>query len=303
MGNGSSTASRSSPATTAVGGTDWAALPNPGCSTNGYGAALKTNGLIYTWGRNNLGQLGSGGTGNRSSPLTIVGGITDWTQVACGYSHMLAIRSSGLLYTWGSGAYGALGSNGVGNRSSPQTVAGASSGGNTWVYCAGGTDISAGIKSDGTLWTWGKGLLGALGDGVGAASRVSPQTTAGGGTNWKRIATTRDAFTAVKTDGTLWTWGSNSTGQLGDGSTNSSRNSPGTTAGGGTNWVTCGGKSAIKSDGTLWTWGFNFYGELGNGNFGSNRSSPGTTNYPSTSWKSCTSDVGFIAGLVEEDDW
>ena len=302
LGNGSSTASRSSPGTTIVGGTDWAALPNSGCSTNSYGAALKTNGVIYTWGRNNSGQLGAGNTTNRSSPLSIVGGITDWVQMACGYNHMMAIRSNGLLYTWGAGTYGALGSNSTANRSSPQTVAGASSGGTNWVYCSAGTNISAGIKSDGTLWTWGSNLFGAIGDGT-ASSRSSPGTTAGGGTNWKKIATTRDSFTAIKTDGTLWTWGSNSTGQLADGTTNVSKNSPGTTAGGGANWVTCGGKAAIKADGTLWTWGFNLYGELGNGNFGTSRSSPGTTSYVTTGWKTCSADAGSLGAIAEEDGW
>ena len=93
--------------------------------------------------------------------------------------------------------------------------------------------------SDGSLWTWGFG--GALGDGT-TTNRSSPVTTAGGGTNWKQVACGGLHTAAIKTDGTLWTWGYNTYGGLGDGTTNY-RSSPGTTAGGGTNWKQVAGGS------------------------------------------------------------
>ena len=109
-----------------------------------------------------------------------------------------------------------------------------------------------------TLYTWGFNSSGQLGDNS-TVSRSSPGTTAGGGNNWCQTSLSGVHAAAIKTDGTLWTWGSNSVGQLGDNST-VSRSSPGTTAGGGTTWCQVSGSShtaAVKTDGTLWTWGFN----------------------------------------------
>jgi alpha-tubulin suppressor-like RCC1 family protein len=105
---------------------------------------------------------------------------------------------------------------------------------------------------------------------------------------------------AVKTDGTLWSWGVNNSGQLGDGST-TSRSSPGTVAGGGTTWkqVACGYRHAlaIKTDGTLWSWGLNDNGQLGTGDT-TNRSSPGSVVSNST-WKQVACGYKFSLGLAE----
>jgi alpha-tubulin suppressor-like RCC1 family protein len=101
---------------------------------------------------------------------------------------------------------------------------------------SGGYKHTAAIKTDGTLWTWGQNTWGQLGTG-NTTSRSSPGTTAGGGTNWSSVSTVNTHTAGVKTDGTLWTWGSNSNGQAGDSTTGNYRTSPGTTAGGGTNWI------------------------------------------------------------------
>lgn len=308
LGNGSSTASRSSPGTTQGGGTDWAAIPTTTAGQD-FHAALKNTGTLWTWGRGGSGRLGSNGTANRSSPVTVVGGITDWVMAACGYEHMLAIRSNGLLYSWGRNSTGQLGSNNTTNRSSPQTVAGASSGGTTWTYCsANGTAVpngySLGIKSDGTLWTWGDNSFGKLGTNDTTA-RSSPGTTSGGGTNWKSAMCGYGHIAAVKLDGTLWTWGNNAQGQLGDGTTNS-RSSPGTVAGGGLNWVSVSGtfqsSSGLKADGTLWTWGYNSVGMLGDGST-INKSSPGTIVNGGNSWKRMIMAAGNGYAIREEDSW
>jgi len=236
LGAGSSTAHRSSPGTTQGGGTDWGALPNGGGGQD-YLAAIKNTGTLWTWGRGTSGRLGSNTTTNRSSPVTVVGGITDWIMASCGYQHMAAIRSTGQLYTWGANFVGALGTGGTASRSSPGTTAG---GGTNWVYCSAGGEQNSGftaaIKSDGTLWTWGSNSLGQLGEGS-STDRSSPGTVAGGGTNWKSVAVGSQHVGAIKTDGTLWTWGSATYGRLGEGSSTNNRSSPGTVAGGGTNWV------------------------------------------------------------------
>jgi alpha-tubulin suppressor-like RCC1 family protein len=279
------TTQRSSPGTTAGGGTNWKQAVSEGTSNM---AAIKTDGTLWTWGLNNSGHLGDNTTTNRSSPGTTVGGGTTWKQVTSGTRCMAAVKTDGTLWTWGDNYRGGLGTGASGNRSSPGTTAG---GGSNWKQVAmnnsGVTrNHTAAIKTDGTLWTWGHNLGGGLGDNS-TADRNSPGTTVGGGTNWKQVSCGSYGTAAVKTDGTLWTWGNNGSGQLGINNT-TNRSSPGTTAGGGTNWkqVSCSYShmAAVKTDGTLWTWGDNFRGKLGEGTTTA-RSSPGTTVGGGTNWK------------------
>jgi alpha-tubulin suppressor-like RCC1 family protein len=279
--------SRLSPGTTAGGGVNWVQVSAGGATNVRYSAAIKTDGTLWTWGGNVAGKLGDGTTTSRSSPGTTAGGGTNWKQVACGYTNMAAVKTDGTLWTWGAATSGGLGDGTTTSRSSPGTTAG---GGTNWKQVAAGSNIMGAVKTDGTLWTWGTGANGGLGDGTTTA-RSSPGTTAGGGTNWKQVAATVGRMAAIKTDGTLWTWGRNTRGQLGDGTT-TSRSSPGTTAGGGATWKSVdtadasndGQTVAIKMDGTLWTWGENIYGALGDGTTTS-RSSPGTTAGGGTNWK------------------
>ena len=253
-------------------------------------------GMLWTCGYNLRGPLGDGTTTNRSSPVTTAGGGTNWKQVACGSEHTSAIKTDGTLWTWGYNIRGPLGDGTTTSRTSPGTTAG---GGTNWKQVACGSEHTAAIKTDGTLWTCGTNYGGQLGDGT-TTSRSSPGTTAGGGTNWKQVAGGMGHTAAIKTDGTLWTWGDNPYGQLGDGTT-TFRASPGTTAGGGTNWkqVACGANhtAAIKTDGTLWTWGYNnYFGHLGDGTT-TNRSSPGTTAGGGTNWKQVAGGFYYTAAI------
>ena len=234
LGNGS-TVGRSSPGTVSGGGTNWLTAV---CGTN-HTLALKTDGTLWVWGQQTSSrQLGDGTITNKLSPVTTLGGGTNWTQVAVGTVHSLAIKSDGTLWTWGSNVGGECGIGGTTIRSSPGTVSG---GGTDWKQVAGGVNFSAAIKTDGTLWTWGRNATGQLGDGT-TTNRSSPVTVAGGGTTWKFVTISRTGSTvqagaaaAIKTDGTLWTWGINDSGQLGDGAT-IAKSSPATVIGGLNNW-------------------------------------------------------------------
>ncbi len=128
-----------------------------------------------------------------------------------------------------------------------------------WKSIAAGYAHMFAIAENGTLWAWGKNASGELGDGTNVNKNLPVQV--GTDTNWKEVSAGMAGIychtIAVKTDGTLWTWGSNTRGQLGDG-TNISRNYP-VQIGADTDWKTVAAgfdhSIAIKNNGTLWGWG------------------------------------------------
>ena len=286
------TTGRVTPVTTFAGGTTWKSVSSGGYIT----AAIKTDGTLWTWGGNSYGQLGINNTTERSTPVTTFAGGNNWKSVACGRFHMAAIKTDGSLWTWGGNnsfgsSTGQLGINNTADRSTPVTTF---AGGNNWKQVSTGRYHTAAIKTDGSLWTWGENDFGQL--GINSAGdpdgRSVPVTTFAGGNNWKQVSCGWYHTAAIKTDGTLWTWGGNTIygtpmGQLGTNDT-SNRTTPVTTFAGGTTWksVDCGGyhTTAIKTDGTLWTWGNGDFGRLGD-NTGTSRSTPVTTFAGGNNWK------------------
>ena len=230
--------------------------------------ALKSDGTLWAWGYNDIGQLGDGTTNTRSSPEQI-GTDNKWVSVAAGYDHTAALKSDGTLWAWGWNYYGQLGDGTTNSQSSPEQIGTD----NKWVSVAPGYDHTVALKSDGTLWAWGYNGNGQLGDGT-ANSQSSPEQI-GTDNKWVSVAAGFYHTAALKSDGTLWAWGYNGYGQLGDGTTNS-RSSP-EQIGTDNKWVSVAAGAyhtvALKSDGTLWAWGYNVYGQLGDGTTNS-RSSP-----------------------------
>ena len=139
----------------------------------------------------------------------------------------------------------------------------------TWLVISSGARSTTGIKTDGTLWAWGRNSSGQL--GLGNATSYSSPKQVGSLTNWKSVTGFFQSCAAIKTDGTLWTWGSNLYGILGLGNT-TSYSSP-KQVGALTNWKTLPRSSTanyrmavIKTDGTFWNWGYKGEGQLGLGN-------------------------------------
>ena len=249
---------KSSPVQTISGGTDWKQVA---CGYN-HTAAIKTDGTLWGWGYNNAGQLGDNTIVDKSSPVQTIAGGTNWKQVSCGGFHTAAIKTDGTLWLWG-GNNGCIGDNTYVPKSSPvQTI----SYGTNWKQVSCGDSMTTAIKNDGTLWCWGDNSYGNLGDNTDV-NRSSPVQTVCGGTNWKQVSSGYGATGAIKTDGTLWCWGTNYYGECGNGSTNS-LSSPSQTTIGGTNWkqVSCGSgyTVATKNNGTIWGFGANYSGSLGN---------------------------------------
>ena len=214
-------------------------------------AAIKTDGTLWIWGGNTFARLGTNNGITRSIPVTTFAGGTNWKQVSMGESHTIAVKTDGTLWAWGRNDSGQLGDNTTTDRSTPVTTF---SGGTNWKQIDCGVYYTVGIKNDGTLWTWGINGNGQLGDNT-TVTRSTPVTTFAGGNNWKQVACGYRHTAAIKSDGTLWTWGYNSYGSLGNNATSSGILTPITTFSGGSNWkrISCGqhNTGAIKTDGTL----------------------------------------------------
>jgi hypothetical protein len=286
--------SRSSPGTVVGGITNWSAVS----AGYGHSLGLTSSGVLYAWGENLAGILGDETSTNKSSPVTVVGDITNWSTISVG-RHSLGLTSSGVLYAWGTNiatSAGALGDGTAISRSSPVTVVG---GITNWSQISAGSGHSLGLTNAGVLYAWGAGGFGRLGDGT-AISRSSPVTVVGGITNWSQIDAGAGHNLALTDTGVLYAWGFNQRGQIGDG-TVISRSSPVTVVGGITNWSTIIAKGdshslAFTDAGVLYAWGYNGYGGLGDGT-NIDKSSPVTVVGGITSWLSVSAGSKHSLGV------
>jgi alpha-tubulin suppressor-like RCC1 family protein len=234
----------------------------------GYAAAVKSNGTLWTWGNNTSGALGSGSflTGRRSSPVQ-VGALTNWAKVGGQGRIRRAIKTNGQLWAWGLNDGGQLGLNDIVNRNSPVQVGTDTDWADIYPFHA--------IKTNGTMWAMGgAGFTASLGLlGLNDVTARSSPVQVGALTNWSDMSS--EGQFAIKTDGTIWSWGYNNVGQAGHNDQGVYRSSP-TQIGALTSWVAIAPAGALKNDGTLWLWGGSNHGALGNGivNAYNSRSSP-----------------------------
>ena len=248
------------PVQESTGATDWVKVAAGRYHT----IALKSDGTLWAWGLNNNGQLGDATTNNSSIPVQESTEATDWVKVAASEFHTAALKSDGTIWSWGGNIFGQLGDATTNNSSIPVQE---STGATDWVSVSTGHYYTVALKSDGTIWSWGYNYYGQLGDGTNSESNVPVQESTGA-TDWVSVRSGIYHVIALKSDGTIWSWGYNNYGQLGDGTTTDS-NVPVQESTGSTDWVDFAAgyveSVAVKSDGTIWTWGDNNYGQLGNG--------------------------------------
>lgn len=227
-----------------------------------FACARKTDGTLWCWGG---GFVGDGAGHQTSNPTQVTSLGTSVAQVSTGDALICARKTDGTLWCWGDNEWGAVGDGTTVDRLAPVQV---TTLGSTVAEVSAGDLFACARKTDGTVWCWGTNDSGQLGDGTTADHFTPAQVTSLGATVAEISANGRHAC-ARKFDGSLWCWGSNAGGELGDNTVVDRPTPVRVTAMGnvaaevstGMNHGTC----ARKTDGTIWCWGINAVGEVGDG--------------------------------------
>lgn len=223
--------------------------------------AVKVDGSLWSWGRNNCFQLGITNTISRSSPVQV--SVSGWKKVAAGEFSSYAITSNNSLYAWGKSDHGQSGVQSVSNTtlSVPLFV------GSDYKCVQAGSDYALALKTDNTLWTWGYNVDGRLGLGD-TISRSSPVQICVG-KQWKKISAGYRQAAAIDIDNKLYVWGCNERANLGLGTTIPQMVSCPVQIAPSVSWrevsLNCDIGTGISSTGHLYTWGCNVCLMLGLG--------------------------------------
>ena len=229
-----------------------------------------------------------------SGAFTNIGGDVSFVGTAYTFKGRVLLDE---LWSWGENDYGQLGQNSLVAYSSPVQVPGT-----TWNKSASGFYRTFAVKSDGTLWAWGSNENGCL--GLNQAHDVSHRSspTQIPGTTWSTVDSDVQSTIALKTDNTLWGWGNDDDGDMGQNSPAIKYSSPVQIPG--TTWSKAfRGKNfntAIKTDGTLWGWGTNYYGQLGQNTSGANSKYSSPVQVPGTTWATATASIS-VSHAIKTD--
>jgi alpha-tubulin suppressor-like RCC1 family protein len=219
--------------------------------SNGFSLALLGDGTVWAAGENEFGQLGDGTTTDHAKPNPVVG-LSGMVGISAGMGFGAAVGADGVAWAWGYNVDGQLGDGTTHGRLTPVPVSELTG----VVQVAAGEDHVVALRDDGTVWTWGSNQFGQLGDGTAAGHRTVPDVVPGLDGVVAVSAGARHSM-ALRSDGTVWGWGDNDEGQLGDGSVHSrvapvaAKNLTRVVA------IDGGGQSslALDGDGRAWAWG------------------------------------------------
>ncbi|MEN9001946.1 MAG: chromosome condensation regulator RCC1, partial [Flavobacteriales bacterium] len=229
------------------------------CGTE-FSIALRSDSALFSWGVNTNGQLGNNlATPSSTSPY-LIDTNSKWRAISAGSFHSLGIKNNGTLWTWGFNGNGQLGTGSLLQEDVPVQIGTDSD----WKSIDAGLANSFAIKNNGTLWVCGLNFHGQLGIGAAGAD-TSVLIQVGTDNTWKQISCGGLHVMGLKNNGTLWSWGYNGEGQVGD-TTNFNKPSP-VQITAATNWQSISAgyqfSTAIKTDGSIFSWGFNGNGQLG----------------------------------------
>jgi alpha-tubulin suppressor-like RCC1 family protein len=193
---------------------------------------IKTDGTLWAWGSNNFGQLGDGSTNQRNSPVQI-GADNNWKQISTGGTYdvtpsvhsgyTLAIKNDGSLWAWGNNSDGQLGIGNTSNSYLPTRIGNS----NDWKQVKASGYTSSAIKNDGSVWHWGR-LKIAFGSSSPLQSNVPVQYAGINHIDFLSVENSGSSYNYLvkKNDGSIWGWGTNSSGQVGNGTISSQINNP-----------------------------------------------------------------------------
>ncbi len=229
---------------------------------DGFMLAVGSGGTVWTWGNNSSGQLGIGTATNQTLPVHVPG-LSGITQVAAGLDHALALSADGTVWAWGANFDGELGNGTTTNQALPVQVPGLS--GITQV--AAGGDTSFALRSDGTLFAWGSNAWGLLGNGSKSGQSATPAAVPGLTGVTQIAVSTLDALAIAGPSRTVWAWGYNAFGEIGNGTDRIPQLRPVQLAVSGAVQVAegFGASAAVLADGRLMVWGANSDYGLGMG--------------------------------------
>jgi len=228
-------------------------------------AAITTDGDLWILG---VYRVGYNAYRTFSTPTRI---MRNAVAVSTGASHMMTITSDGTLWGWGNNRRGQLGDGTTINRDMPVQIGTSTD----WISVTAQDLHTIALKNDGSLWAWGVNHRGQFGDNrtIGYEYAILSPVSININTTWISVDTSSFHTVALCDNGSIWAWGSNLSGELGN-STTTNSGTP-VQVGNSTDWVSVaagnGFTIAQKTDGSLWSWGTNQLGELGNGEGGFHR--------------------------------
>lgn len=233
--------------------------------------AIKQDGSVWAWGRGDFGGLGDGAyTALRANPVPL--SVSGVASVSAGYSHTLAVKTDGTVAGWGYNSAGQLFGNSP-SYPSPLAIPGLAN----ITAVAAGYQHSLALKNDGTVLAWGANDSGQLGQGTVDSNSHPVPAQVPGLTNVIAIAANNNYCLALRSDGSVWSWTSNSNGQLGTVDANNVRSTAAQVPGVSSVQSIVAGYNhvlAIKTDGTVWGWGANAFGQTGSTNYDNVNSTP-----------------------------